>query len=258
MALASVASAEDATLVWDWSFNSRNQHVVVDADGDAYSTLSFTWNGAQVSNSICTTKNSGGSAIKLTVKDSNSPLTMGDSFSFVMQGGAVDNPSDWGVLFGMGHENNESKCPNNFKVSDTNAGKLAVYPEGGYTLTPDKDLYSTPVFTTVYGEMGTYIVTVQAGENNSQFTLYYNGNEVYSGALSFGNAASEKLSVFSFGGRPLDDNNKAAISFTNVQLYSGVLSKSQISQLSVPEPTTATLSLLALAGLAARRRRASR
>lgn len=44
----------------------------------------------------------------------------------------------------------------------------------------------------------------------------------------------------------------------DIALYSGVLTTSQMNSLMVPEPTTATLSLLALAGLAARRRRASR
>ena len=41
----------------------------------------------------------------------------------------------------------------------------------------------------------------------------------------------------------------------NMALYSGVLTTNQMNSLMVPEPTTATLSLLALAGLAARRRR---
>lgn len=41
----------------------------------------------------------------------------------------------------------------------------------------------------------------------------------------------------------------------DMALYSGVLTESQMNSLIVPEPTTATLSLLALAGLAVRRRR---
>ncbi len=44
---------------------------------------------------------------------------------------------------------------------------------------------------------------------------------------------------------------------SQVSYYNGALTREQISEI-VPEPTTATLSLLALAGLAARRRRASR
>ena len=47
------------------------------------------------------------------------------------------------------------------------------------------------------------------------------------------------------------NSNRATVSMT---AYSGVLSTGQMSTL-IPEPTTATLSLLALAGLAARRRR---
>ena len=48
------------------------------------------------------------------------------------------------------------------------------------------------------------------------------------------------------------NGNRATI---DIVAYNGVLTTTQMTALAVPEPTTATLSLLALAGLAARRRR---
>ena len=48
------------------------------------------------------------------------------------------------------------------------------------------------------------------------------------------------------------NDNRATIGIT---AYKGALTETQMTSLIVPEPTTATLSLLALAGLAARRRR---
>lgn len=52
--------------------------------------------------------------------------------------------------------------------------------------------------------------------------------------------------------------SSAPTNIDNILVYGRALSAKEVKALTVPEPTTATLSLLALAGLAARRRRASR
>ena len=49
--------------------------------------------------------------------------------------------------------------------------------------------------------------------------------------------------------------NGAPTNYDNILIYNRALTASEVKELTVPEPTTATLSLLALAGLAARRRR---
>ncbi len=49
--------------------------------------------------------------------------------------------------------------------------------------------------------------------------------------------------------------NSAPTNYDNILIYNRALTASEVKALTVPEPTTASLSLLALAGLAARRRR---
>ena len=55
------------------------------------------------------------------------------------------------------------------------------------------------------------------------------------------------------GGATLSEGE--TVDFDNITFWNKALSDSEVSGLVIPEPTTATLSLLALAGLAARRRR---
>lgn len=243
---AASASTTDATLVWDLSFNAKNQAVVMNGSGAAYSTLTINMNGSTVTDGICATP----SNERVTITDSAPTLRMMDSFSFVVQGGADVAVANWGILFGLGEANAW-----NIKVANNANGNLSLLEEG-YGISNKVGSTATP-----FGSMGTYIVTVdnggktQAQASTSALTLYYNGEAVATATLAKGNCTAEKLDTFAIGGRNIGNGNSTDFSFTNVQLYSGVLSETQISQLSVPEPTTATLSLLALAGLAARRRR---
>ena len=246
LALCGVASATDATLVWDLSFNDLNQTVVTNGSGNDYSTLTIAMNGSTVTDGICATPANN----RVTITDSAATLRMMDSFSFVVKGGADVAVANWGVLFGLGEDNSW-----NIKVANNTNGNL-TFLEEGYNISDKVGSTATP-----YGSMGTYIVTVdnggktQAGTSTAALTLYYNGAQVATGTLGAINCTTQPLDTFALGGRNIGVGNATDFSFTNVQLYSGVLSATQISQLSVPEPTTATLSLLALAGLAARRRR---
>jgi MYXO-CTERM domain-containing protein len=247
LALCGVASATDATLVWDLSFNDLNQTVVTNGSGNDYSSLTITMNGSTVTDGICATPANN----RVTITDSAPTLRMMDSFSFVVKGGADVAVANWGVLFGLGEDNSW-----NIKVANNANGNL-TFLEEGYNISDKVGSTATP-----YGSMGTYIVTVdnggktQAGTSTAALTLYYNGAQVATGTLGASNCTAQPLDTFALGGRNIGVGNATDFSFTNVQLYSGVLSATQISQLSVvPEPTTATLSLLALAGLAARRRR---
>lgn len=82
------------------------------------------------------------------------------------------------------------------------------------------------------------------------FTIYVNDTKAAEANVAAGDRHDH--SAFSNGVAFLNkmgEHDGVAGSITSASLYKGVL---------IPEPTTATLSLLALAGLAARRRRASR
>ncbi len=90
------------------------------------------------------------------------------------------------------------------------------------------------------------------GQTYGTLTLYINGEQ--KGQVTDWNAT--KLTGISFGRTFNDNKNPAGTTYIdNLSFWNAALSSSAVSALHVPEPTTATLSLLALAGLAARRRR---
>ena len=240
LALAGVAAGTDATLVWDMSFNpTTSADSVTDANGASYS-LTKTWTATQGnSGSVISPYNS-----RLVIEDKNtSVLTFAQDFSFVVQGG-LNQVGSWDCLMSIGSDNG-----NNFKIASSNSGYLTFLGEGSFSVATGGHDNTTKSVT---GKMGTYIVTYNATKKD--LTLFYNGTEVATADLT-GVTNTNKVANFAIGGRALSLNNTSDFTFSNIQLYSGVLSSEQIKSLSVPEPTTATLSLLALAGLAVRRRR---
>ncbi len=246
----------EGTLVWDMSFTgtaaspNASNIVVTGQDGSAYTTLTPTFGGGSVTDGVY---NSSGSRLSFT--DSASPLAMKNSFSFVVQAALNgEGASNWPVLFSLGEANSW-----NLKVDHTKgAGAAWEFNPEGYTLS-DKSATSG---TVTQGVKQTFIVTVDAGANDgavqqgtSALTLYLNGTSIATATLASGNRTNEKLDTFCLGGRSLNNNNNQTAEFSNVQLYQGVLSSEQIKALSVPEPATASLSLLGLSLLMLRRKR---
>lgn len=96
--------------------------------------------------------------------------------------------------------------------------------------------------------------------NGTTLTTYLNGKSVSTYTLT-GNALTRGLTGFQFncgfgGVRPA--NTPGTQTLDNLAIWNKALTADQVSMIAtgvIPEPTTATLSLLALAGLAARRRR---
>lgn len=245
----SASALAEGTLVWDLTVTG-DTYKVTNGEGGDYTSLNVNLNNATISNGVCTTPGTGN---RVYITDSAPSLAMNTSFSFVIQGGLAEAPSNWGVLFGFGEDNNWNLKVN---VDTSNGGSLGIAPEGYAPTDMTRGGSITP------GD-GTFIVTYDVtADNTAAIKLYQNGILIATATQASANVTGEKLDVFSLGGRPYeaDDgsvNNLTSFSFDNVQLYEGVLSADQIASLSgvTPEPTTATLSLLALAGLCARRRR---
>lgn len=256
--LGALCTAQAAgTLVWDVSFtgtsSSPNTENILAAgtDGNAYNSLSSSFGGGSVTDNVY---NSGGS--RLTITDSSSPLSMCNSFSFVVKASLNgEGATNWPVLFGLGEANSWNLKVNYTKGADAGWG---FAPEG-YSLS---GLTST-ASTVVQGMEQTFIVTMDAGANDgaaqtgtSTLTLYLNGEAIATATLASGNRTNEKLDTFTLGGRPYSNGNNQTAEFSQVRLYQGVLSAEQIAALSnVPEPASASLSLAGLALLALRRRR---
>ncbi len=120
-------------------------------------------------------------------------------------------------------------------------------------------------------EFSVYTLTSAVVDGVNTFTLYMNGSQVAQGSTSASTGSNNSacdtimastLSRLTLGGWS-GDSNGGNISFDidRLAIHDGALSATEAQALyqdwtkAVPEPTTATLSLLALAGLAARRRR---
>lgn len=107
---------------------------------------------------------------------------------------------------------------------------------------------SIPLEATLFVTSYNGIVTLYEVDNNSQLVKICETRNLSEGvaqSIVFSEWAKENGEYNTF-------NNRGTIGIT---AYSGALTTEQMSSLIVPEPTTATLSFLALAGLAARRRR---
>lgn len=245
LAAVSASASADGTLKWDLTFTDTAYSFT----GSELARVSTGYNFTLV-NGVFTTSGSGSRLLLGEYEDK--ALAMNTSFSLVIQGGLAVEPADGGVLFAFGDANGKY-----FTISAGADGQLVMSPEG----------YESAAAPCTGGSvatgLGTYIVTYDVttgtdGEETALVSLYQNGALVASTTAPA--VSDQKLMSYSVGGL-LDDASSRLTQFslTTVQLYEGALSSEQIAELSVtaatPEPTTATLSLLALAGLCARRRR---
>lgn len=117
--------------------------------------------------------------------------------------------------------------------------------------TTDLGLKAKDSFTT------TTTFTLVSDTANKTFTIYKNGTQIDQWTNWNTDTGLTGLQLGGrFGGGGTKLSGDETVVFDNVTIWNKALSASEVSDIiTVPEPTTATLSLLALAGLAARRRR---
>ncbi len=232
---SAVACAADATPVYSWSW-SEEDGATVDADG--WTSFNYT-----EGNDYATFDSSSNAVYKRGITD------VTGSFTFTLDlrnpSATASGSSAWKAYFTLYATGATTVSSPYIYLTQDNSGQLYLYQYnafGGNTVFQPIDLgvtLSATEWTTV---------TLVSDLENDTFSVYVNGEEKASfegwtieaglGGVQFGKA---------FGGtsnRPV----VGTVEVNNIAIYNSAV-------YSVPEPATATLSLLALAGLAARRRR---
>ncbi len=245
LAWSSISMAAEPALVWDLDFDSTGVVFTSYVEG-VTSNLNSGVGSTLISNGAITLNNDA-----FSFKQTGGNLSYSDEFTLLVkvQMGKANN--NYPIIFSLGESTAWNWKPSFYQ----NNNKFVLDKEGFFNVVNEdnKDIgaigYTIP-------ENGYGDVVTLALQNNGEgkLTLFVDGKQAgYTTITSANEFSSAKLiKEFKFGGKLSGTNNDANIILHDAQFVSGLTT--QI----IPEPTTATLSLLALAGLAARRRRASR
>lgn len=153
---------------------------------------------------------------------------------------------------------------NSLQLQKNAAGELMLYTENftGSNVSNDASNINLGSISNLKGK--TLTLVFDATGTSNTLTAYVDGT-ANSDSITFtyaeGATASTALTGFQFGAAFGDQRASNSVTLDNIAVWNRALSAAEVASLpltvapAVPEPTTATLSLLALAGLAARRRR---
>lgn len=243
LALSSISMAAEPALVWDLDFDSTGVVFTSYVEG-VTSNLSSGVGSDLISDGAITLNNN---AFSFTQTGGN--LSYSDEFTLlakVQMGKAANN---YPVIFSLGETTSWNWKPSFYQ----NDNEFVLDKDGfGDNIVNQENKSSGAVGYTI-PENGYGDVVTLALQNNGEgkLTLFVDGEQAGYTTITSANeySASKLIKRFKFGGKLAGDSNRANIILHDAQFVSGLTT--QI----IPEPTTATLSLLALAGLAARRRR---
>ncbi len=240
MALAGTAMAAEPTILWDMDFTAAGVTLTL---ADGVTTNLSTGVGSELISAGAITLNNN----SFTFTQTAGNLSYSDEFTLLakVQLGA-SQPGNWPAIFGLGETNSWCWKPSYYVATGTfNLDK------DGFDGVVDESNKGGGVSYTLPSEGYGDIVTI-ALQNNGKGTLTLlvdgevAGYTTITKATEYG--SNKLIKNFTFGARN-GGGNKSNIILHDAQFVSGLAT--QI----VPEPATATLSLLAFAGLAARRRR---
>ena len=262
MALAGVASAasvgynsmtdaqkNDVAFAWDFS-NGETGFAVgsVDMGGSGWASDAFT-----LTESNTATVGSQGSC-----PWSSQVAGMGASFTLNLDVNSINSYGTWDSIVSL--------YSNGGKATFDHSMALTTNGDGNGTLVLQSGLGNETPYGNAGNQTLTTGLTASQVENTTftivsdatakTLTLYVDGvqkSQVTNWVA--GNEESLALTGFQFGSNFSNADKIANAEISNITIWNKALSASEVSALIVPEPATATLSLLALAGLAARRRR---
>ncbi len=241
MAMAGVAAAE-GTLLWTLDATDGEYSITTTNDYTGQS-LRTNWSSTDFTTMPGYVYSNGDK--KIAVEPTDMGIKMADSFTMMMN------------------------CNLTGEVYDKNASQhwlMAVGESGGWDLGVAYDSSTSAVTIATENSSYTYTDIVTYGtfslSDIKSITLTMDGGLDEAGAVTvYVNGIKAAEGTMSAANRHTNTTIKAATMLNGVAEHKGVLggvASASFYAGVIPEPTTATLSLLALAGLAARRRRASR
>ena len=242
MALAGVAIAGEAKVLWDMDFESTGVTLTL-AEG-VTTNLSSNVGANLITDGAITLNNN-----SFSFSQTDGRLSYADEFTLVavVQLGA-SQPGSWPAVFGLGEDNKWAWKPSFY----VDAGQFKLDKDGFDSADETNKGVGGVTYTLPSEGYGDIVTIALQNDGNGKLSLYV--DDVLAGYSTIGNAAdygSDKfINNFTFGARN-GGSNKSNIILHDAQFVQGLVTRI------VPEPTTATLSLLALVGLAARRRRKS-
>ncbi len=247
MALSSVSmgatladiNTKDTNLKAYWNFDSSGSPTV--------NSTSITWNELPARNSagygVCT------DAAKHPYTN-NAGLKAKDGFTVSFD---INNAQD-GTLLSMTASNNMGTPWRNLSIT-LNEGVVSAQFHGAMGTAVSTTLTNSQL-TTEWTTLT--LVGSQSSTDTDTFIIdfYVNGTHLGTSStdsanLITGDSTINRMQFGYYGNSP----NSAPTNIDNILIYSKALSAKEVKALTIPEPATATLSLLALAGLAMRRRR---
>lgn len=238
-ALAGLAAAASPELVWDMDFQTDGISLKM-APGVATNLAAGTGAG-NIENGALTLSHN-----RIVFNQTEGMLSYADSFSLVasFKMNSITN-NDYPIIFGLGESTSW-----NWKAAYYVNDSMFVLDKDGFSNLVDETDKKVGGVTYAPDENG--VVTLALTNNGEGLlSLYVNGELAGKTQITSENeySSSKQIKMFSLGGRLTSGNNTSDVTFYDVQFIKG------ISTALIPEPATATLSLLALCGLAARRRR---
>ena len=267
MALAGVASAasvgynsmteaqkEGVALAWDFSNGEVGLAAgSVDMGSDKWPSDNFSL----TANNTATVGTSGTSPWSSRVTGMGTSFTLNiDVISINADTSYWPGDGNYQAIYSLYSNGADTYCFNCITLGFNREGKILLTTKGendsgfggGGDHTIDTGLYVSDIDNSTF--------TLVSDSTAETLTLYIDG--VKTGEVTDWKASGDKsmnLTGFQFGSSFSEKNTAKGIEVSNITVWNAALNSSSVGALIVPEPTTATLSLLALAGLAARRRR---
>lgn len=253
MALAGVASADITDgLQWAESF------------GDGYSqAATFGLNNPfYVENGVGIASGSHGSRVWTT----NTGGKFTNAFTFSMK--LVDfDAANWTDALSLYTNGTTSGTNNSLQLQKNASGELMAYTQNftGSNVTEDASNINLGKVDSLKGKVLTLVF--DATGNTNTLTAYVDGTaltDIVTFTYADGVTASTALTGFQFGTAFGGERASNSVTVDDIALWNRALTAEEVATLPmvaagsndvIPEPATATLSLLALAGLAVRRRR---